>query len=128
MTTTHDKNTVTIYEYPTCSTCRSAVKWLENEGWTVNKHHIKEHPPTVEVLTDLIARSGLDIKKWFNTSGDVYKELQLKDKLPHLSQEEKIKLLSSHGMLIKRPVVTDGERVTVGFKPEQYAENWSRSV
>lgn len=125
---TNDKNTVTVYEYPTCGTCRNAVKWLEGEGWSVNKIHIKEQPPTVEVLRAFIEQSGLDIKKWFNTSGEVYKALQLKDKLPHLSQEEKIKLLASNGMLIKRPVVTDGERVTVGFKPEQFAENWSKSV
>jgi len=124
MTTPADN--ITIYEYPPCGTCRSAVKWLQNEGWKLERIHIKETPPSVPVLKELIALSGLDIKKWFNTSGEVYKELQLKDKLAGMTLEEKLELLSSHGMLIKRPIVTDGKRVTLGFKPEAYAEAWSR--
>ncbi|WP_159882695.1 arsenate reductase family protein [Paenibacillus puerhi] len=117
---------ITIYEYPPCGTCRSAVKWLQNEGWSLERIHIKETPPSVAVLQELIALSGLDIKKFFNTSGEVYKELQLKDKLAGMSLEEKLQLLSAHGMLIKRPIATDGKRVTIGFKPEAYDEAWSR--
>ncbi|MEK8127011.1 arsenate reductase family protein [Paenibacillus filicis] len=123
MTQPTDK--LTIYHYPVCGTCRSAIKWLETEGWELDRIHIKETPPSVEVLQELIPLSGLDIKKWFNTSGEVYKELQLKDKLAGMTEDEKIKLLSSHGMLIKRPIVTDGKRVTIGFKPEAYTEAWS---
>ncbi|MNC73834.1 Regulatory protein Spx [compost metagenome] len=73
----------------------------------------------------LVANSGLELKKFFNTSGEVYKNLGLKDKLPGLSEEEQLDLLSKHGMLIKRPVVTDGKKVTVGFKEEQFSESWS---
>ncbi|WP_281885256.1 arsenate reductase family protein [Paenibacillus sp. YYML68] len=123
----NDNKTLTIYEYPTCGTCRNAVKWLQNEGWALTKIHIKEQPPSPEVLKELIAISGLDMKKFFNTSGEVYKELKLKDKLPGMSDEEKVALLSSNGMLLKRPIVTNGVKATVGFKPEQYAEEWSQS-
>ncbi|UUZ92985.1 arsenate reductase family protein [Paenibacillus sp. P25] len=86
--------------------------------------HIKETPPSAEQLKELISLSGLEIKKWFNTSGEAYKEMQLKDKLPQMSDDEKIRTLASNGMLIKRPVVTDGKKVTVGYKPEVYEEVW----
>lgn len=115
---------IKVFQYPACSTCRSALKWLKEHGWEVEAIHIMEQPPTVEELRTLIPQSGLDIKKWFNVSGEVYKEMQLKDKLPQLNDEEKMKLLASNGKLIKRPVATDGKRVTVGFKPELYEENW----
>ncbi|MCZ8516395.1 arsenate reductase family protein [Paenibacillus filicis] len=117
---------VTCYQYPTCGTCRSAVKQLKELGWEVDPVHIKETPPSVETLKEWIHQSGLEIKKWFNTSGEAYKEMQLKDKLPHMSDEEKIRLLASNGMLIKRPVVVGGKRVTVGYKPEHYQEVWGR--
>ncbi|AEI45304.1 arsenate reductase family protein [Paenibacillus mucilaginosus] len=113
-----------VYQYPQCGTCRSAVKWLKEHGWDVETVHIVEQPPTVEELREIIPRSGLDIKKWFNVSGEVYKELGLKDKLPGLSEEEKIALLASNGKLIKRPVVISGSQVTVGFKADQYEEAW----
>jgi arsenate reductase len=113
-----------VYQYPQCGTCRSAVKWLKEHGWDVETVHIVEQPPTVEELREIIPRSGLDIKKWFNVSGEVYKELGLKDKLPGLSEEEKIALLASNGKLIKRPVVINGSQVTVGFKADQYEEAW----
>ncbi|AFH65350.1 arsenate reductase family protein [Paenibacillus caseinilyticus] len=113
-----------VYQYPQCGTCRSAVKWLKGHGWDVETVHIVEQPPTVEELREIIPRSGLDIKKWFNVSGEVYKELGLKDKLPGLSEEEKIALLASNGKLIKRPVVISGSQVTVGFKADQYEEAW----
>ncbi|MBP1156798.1 MULTISPECIES: arsenate reductase family protein [unclassified Paenibacillus] len=115
---------LTVYQYPQCGTCRNAVKWLKEHGWDVEAIHIVEQPPTVSQLQEMIPVSGLEIKKWFNVSGEVYKEMQLKDKLPTLSDEEKIALLASNGKLIKRPVVTDGSKVTVGFKPEAYDEVW----
>ncbi|MBY0012989.1 arsenate reductase family protein [Paenibacillus typhae] len=114
-----------VYQYPKCSTCRSAVKWLKEQGHELELQHIAEQPPTVEELRVLVADSGLPLKKFFNTSGEVYKELALKDKLAGLSEDEQLELLAGHGMLIKRPVVTDGKKVTVGYKEEQYKEAWS---
>lgn len=121
------KHKLTVYQYPQCGTCRNALKWLKEQGWDVEAVHIVERPPTVSQLQEMIPLSGLEIKKWFNVSGEVYKEMQLKDKLPSMSDEEKIALLASNGKLIKRPVVTDGSKVTVGFKPEMYAEVWGRA-
>ncbi|MHA6531506.1 arsenate reductase family protein [Paenibacillus sp. BAC0078] len=116
-----------VYQYPKCGTCRSAVKWLKEAGYELELQHIAEQPPTVEELRVLVANSGLELKKFFNTSGEVYKNLGLKDKLPGLSEDEQLALLSGSGMLIKRPIVTDGKKVTVGFKEEQYAEAWSQA-
>ncbi|MEK3713759.1 MULTISPECIES: arsenate reductase family protein [unclassified Paenibacillus] len=116
-----------VYQYPKCSTCRSAVKWLKEAGHELELQHIAEQPPTVEELRELVKHSGLPLKKFFNTSGEVYRELGLKDKLADLSEDEQLALLSAHGMLIKRPVVTDGKKVTVGYKEDQYAEAWSNA-
>lgn len=118
---------LTVYQYPKCSTCRNAVKWLQNHGHELELHHIVEEPPTADQLAELVDKSGLDLKKFFNTSGEVYKELKLKDKLPGMSREEQLNLLASNGMLIKRPVVTDGQRVSVGFKEDQYSEVWGQA-
>ncbi|MBW4085448.1 arsenate reductase family protein [Paenibacillus sp. S150] len=115
-----------VYQYPKCGTCRSAVKWLKEAGHELELQHIAEQPPTVSELRGLLANSGLELKKFFNTSGEVYKNLGLKDKLPDLNEEQQLALLSGNGMLIKRPIVTDGKQVTVGFKEEQYAAAWSR--
>lgn len=113
-----------VYQYPKCSTCRNAVKWLKEQGHELELQHIAEQPPTVEELRVLVVNSGLPLKKFFNTSGEVYKELGLKDKLSGLSEDEQLELLASRGMLIKRPIVTDGRKVTVGYKEEQYGEAW----
>lgn len=118
--------TVTAYEYPKCSTCRDAMKSLKAKGLEVHSINIFETPPGSEELKRIIANSGLDIKKFFNTSGEVYKEMHLKDKLPHMTDEQKIELLASNGRLIKRPIVTDGSKVTVGYKEAQYEEVWGR--
>lgn len=115
---------LTIFEYPKCGTCRNAVKTLKALGAHVEQRHIVENPPTVKELKELVAKSGLELKKFFNTSGDKYRELGLKDKLPTMSEEEQYALLASNGMLIKRPIVTDGSKVTVGYKEEQYKEVW----
>lgn len=114
-----------VYHYPKCGTCRSAVKWLEAHGHELELQHLWEKPPAPDELSRLVEKSGLDLKKFFNTSGEAYKELGLKDKLPAMSREEQIKLLSSNGRLIKRPIVTDGSKVTVGFKEDMYEENWA---
>lgn len=116
-----------VYHYPKCSTCRAAVKWLKGQGHELELQHIAEQPPTVEELRVLVAGSGLPLKKFFNTSGEVYKALGLKDKLSGMKEQEQLELLASHGMLIKRPIVTDGKTVTLGFKEDQYAEAWSNN-
>jgi len=115
---------LTVYHYPVCGTCRSAVKWLQNRGYELELHNLWEEAPSPEQLAEWIPLSGLPIQKWFNVSGDAYRELGLKDKLPRMTEEEKIRLMAGNGKLIKRPVVTDGRKVTVGFKEELYEENW----
>ncbi|NHN29259.1 arsenate reductase family protein [Paenibacillus agricola] len=116
--------TVTFYHYPNCGTCRNALKSLKQKDVEVQAIHLFEAPPEREQLKKMIAQSGLEIKKWFNTSGDVYKEQDLKTKLPQMTDEQKIDLLASNGRLIKRPITTDGVQVTVGYKEEQYEQIW----
>ncbi|MCL7749040.1 arsenate reductase family protein [Halalkalibacter alkaliphilus] len=116
---------ITFYEYPKCGTCRKAKKWFADKGIEVNAIHIVEHPPSKEELRDLFEKSGLELKKFFNTSGQKYRELGLKDKIKDMSEDEALSLLASDGMLIKRPITTDGSKVTVGFKEEQFEESWS---
>lgn len=112
--------------YPRCSTCQKARKWLEESGLEFEVRHIVEENPTAEELAAWIALSGLPVKKFFNTSGLKYKELQLKDKLPAMSEEEQIALLATDGMLVKRPLLLvtgeDGavSRVLVGFKQAEW--------
>lgn len=115
---------LTVYQYAKCGTCRKAVKWLEAAGHELTLIPIFEEPPTVDELASLVENSGLELKKFFNTSGEVYKEMNLKDQLKEMSREEQLKLLSSNGRLIKRPIVTDGSKVTVGYKEEQFQETW----
>lgn len=107
-------------EYPKCSTCKKAKKWLEENGVNFVDRDIVNDTPTVEELTAWIALGGQDIKKWFNTSGLKYKELGLKDKLSDMSDEEKIELLSSDGMLIKRPLLVSAKGVFIGFKEDKW--------
>nr|WGD71852.1 arsenate reductase family protein [Bacillus subtilis] len=116
---------LTFYWYPKCGTCRKAKKWLEEHGKEINEIHIAERPPSKEELKALYEKSGLDLKKFFNTSGMKYRELNLKEKLYHMSEDEQLEPLASDGMLIKRPLTTDGEKVTVGFKEDQFEENWA---
>ena len=104
-------------EYPPCSTCKKAKKWLDDLGITYTDRHIKENNPSYEELKSWYAISGLPLKKFFNTSGLQYRALELKDKLPTMGEEEQLQLLSSDGMLVKRPVlVTDDGKVLTGFK------------
>ncbi|MFK7693687.1 arsenate reductase family protein [Paenibacillus sp. HJGM_3] len=115
---------VTMYLYPKCDTCRDALKSLKRKGIEPDAINLFETPPSAETLKEIIDRSGLELKKFFNTSGEVYKELNLKDKLSGMTKDEQIALLASNGRLIKRPIVYDGQRVTVGYKEEQYGEVW----
>ena len=112
------------YWYPKCGTCRNAKKWLDEHNIAYDSIHIVENPPSQNELEDLIEKSDLPAKKFFNTSGKKYRELNIKDKIKDASTEEMAEILSSDGMLIKRPIVTDGERVTVGFKEETFEDTW----
>lgn len=116
--------TKTFYWYPKCGTCRKAKKWLEEHGISFEEVHIVENSPSKETIEQLIEKSGLDVKKFFNTSGMKYRELGLKDKLKTATKEEMLDFLASDGMLLKRPILTDGEKVTVGFKEEEYEKVW----
>lgn len=107
-------------EYPKCSTCQKAKKWLAAEGLDFEDRHIQENNPTVEELRTWYQQSGLPLKKFFNTSGRLYKELQLKDKLPTMSEEAQLALLASDGMLVKRPILVHGSVVLVGFKEAEW--------
>lgn len=107
-------------EYPKCSTCKKAKKYLEEHGIEFEDRHIVEENPTKEELAEWIRISGKPIKKFFNTSGMKYRELGLKDKLPEMSEEEQIELLASDGMLVKRPLLIDGEMVLAGFKEAEW--------
>lgn len=107
-------------EYPPCSTCQKAKRWLEEQGAAFTARHIKEDPPTAEELREWFARSGLPLKRFFNTSGLKYKELGLKDKLPAMSEEEQIALLASDGMLVKRPILVSDGFVLTGFREAEW--------
>ena len=110
--------------YPKCSTCQKAKAWLEERSISYDLRDIKQNNPTVEELTAWYRKSGLPLKKFFNTSGLVYKEMKLKDKLPAMSEAEQIALLASDGKLIKRPLLISEDQVLVGFK----ADEWNNLV
>lgn len=116
---------ITYYGYPKCGTCRKAKKWLEMNELDFQEVNITENPPTETELQEMISASSLDVIKFFNVSGKKYRELNLKDQLPTMSNEEKISLLASDGMLIKRPIVFGQGKVTVGFKEEEFDKVWS---
>ncbi|MFS0863638.1 arsenate reductase family protein [Fredinandcohnia sp. 179-A 10B2 NHS] len=114
-----------FYWYPKCGTCRKAKKWLEEHQLTFEDIHIVENPPSKEQLEEMYKSSGLELKKFFNTSGQKYRELGVKDKINSATEDELLSLLASDGMLIKRPLVTDGTKVTVGFNEKQFEETWT---
>jgi transcriptional regulator, spx/mgsR family len=108
--------------YPRCSTCQKAKKWLDENNLKYTERHIVEDNPSYEDLKDWYSRSGLPLKKFFNTSGLLYKDMKLKDKLPGMSEDEQLKLLATNGMLVKRPVLVNGDTVLLGFKEAEWAE------
>lgn len=108
--------------YPKCTTCQKALKWLETNGIEVSVRNIKSENPSLEELTDWYGKSGLDIKKFFNTSGLLYKSMDLKNKLPAMTVDEKLILLASDGMLVKRPLLVSDSFVLTGFKESEWAE------
>ena len=107
-------------QYPPCSTCQKAKKWLDDHQIAYDLRDIKLNNPTAEELTAWYQKSGLPLKKFFNTSCLQYKALGLKDKLPEMSEEEQLKLLATNGMLVKRPLIVDGDRVLTGFKMAEW--------
>lgn len=108
--------------YPKCTTCQKAKKWLDDNNITYDLRDIKENNPTLAELKEWHKKSRLSLKKFFNTSGLLYKSMQLKDKLADMSEEEQYKLLASDGMLVKRPIIVKGDTVIVGFKEKEYEE------
>lgn len=109
-------------QYPKCTTCKKAKKWLDDHKITYEDRNIKEMNPSAEELKEWYSKSGLDIKKFFNTSGNLYKDMHLKDKLPDMQLEEKLTLLATDGMLVKRPIIVDGDLVLTGFKESEWKE------
>ncbi len=111
-----------LIEYPPCSTCQKAKRWLDEQRLSYDARNIKTENPTYEELRQWYAQSGLPLKRFFNTSGLIYKELGLKEKLPTMSEEAQLRLLASDGMLVKRPLLIGENTVLVGFKPAQWEE------
>ena len=106
--------------YPKCSTCQKAKKWLDSQEIEYTERHIVEENPTYDELKEWHQKSGLSLKKFFNTSGMLYKEMKLKDKLPKMSEDEQLKLLATNGMLVKRPVLVAEDKVLVGVKEAEW--------
>lgn len=107
-------------EYPKCSTCRKAKQWLEERGVEFTDRNIREENPTKEELAEWVRRSGLPLKRFFNTSGLLYKELHLKDRLAQMTEEEQLELLASDGMLVRRPLLIAENRILIGFQKEEW--------
>ena len=111
---------ILVLEYPRCYSCKKAVQWLRDNGVAFEDRHIVEQNPTQQELTEWYHKSGLPLKRFFNTSGNLYKEQGLKDKLPTMSEEEQLALLATNGMLVKRPLVVGDDFVLVGFKEAEW--------
>lgn len=113
---------ILFVEYPKCTTCQKAKKWMEEQGIDFEDRHIVEENPTEEELRVWWKKSGFPLKRFFNTSGMKYRELQLKDRLPSMDEEEQIRLLASDGMLVKRPVLVGEDFVLTGFREKEWRE------
>lgn len=111
-------------EYPKCTTCKKAKKWLDDHNMEYMDRHIKEENPTVQELKEWHEMSGLPLKRFFNTSGNLYKEMNLKDKLPDMSEEEQYQLLATDGMLVKRPILVLEDTVLTGFREA----DWEKAI
>ena len=119
---TKEETIMLFIEYPPCSTCQKAKKWLEERGCTFESRNIKTENPTFEELSDWRRRSGLPLSRFFNTSGLLYRSMNLKERLPSMSEEEQLRLLATDGMLVKRPILLSGDRVLVGFRSGAWEE------
>lgn len=116
------KDEILFIQYPKCTTCKKAKMWLDDNGFEYSDRNIKEDNPTYDELKSWYDRSNLPLKKFFNTSGLLYKSMGLKDKLPTMSEEEQLELLATDGMFVKRPVVVFGDTVLTGFKEKEWEE------
>lgn len=119
---------ILFLEYPACSTCKKARKWLEDHGVDFEDRNIRENNPTEEELTLWTTKSGLPLKKFFNTSGLLYKQNNLKDKLPSMADREQIALLASDGMMVKRPLIVGEDFVLVGFKEAEWEKQLNQHM
>ena len=117
------ENKILFIQYPKCTTCQKAKKWLDDNGIEYADRHIKENNPTYEELKDWYKKSNLPLKRFFNTSGLLYKSMGLKDKLPTMSEDEQLKLLGTDGMLVKRPIIVSDNVILTGFKEKEWEEN-----
>lgn len=106
--------------YPKCSTCQKARKWLEENNIEYTERHIVESNPSYDELKEWYEKSGLPLKRFFNTSGLMYKDMKLKDKLPNMGEDEQLMLLATNGMLVKRPIIIDGDKIYTGFKETEW--------
>ena len=112
-------------QYPKCSTCQKAKKWLDTHHITYTDRHIVENNPSYDELKQWYEKSGMPLKKFFNTSGLLYKEMRLKEKLTNMSEEKQLKLLAANGMLVKRPLIVDDDMVLIGFREAEWTEKLS---
>lgn len=112
--------------YPKCSTCQKAKKWFDEQGISYTERNIKEENPTFDELKEWYAKSGLPLKKFFNTSGLIYKSMNLKDKLLQMSEDEQLELLATDGMLVKRPLVVGDNFVLAGFREKEWSEKFKK--
>ena len=119
--------TCLFLEYPKCSTCQKAKSWLEQHHIAFEDRHIVEQNPTAAELTEWYKKSGLPLKSFFNTSGLLYKSMDLKNKLPSLADDEKLELLGSNGMLVKRPLVISDDFILIGFKIPEWEKKFAES-
>ena len=117
-----DKKMNKVYCYPRCTTCKKAIKWLDESGIEYEYKHIVEETPSKEDIKRYYKESRLPLKRFFNTSGNVYKEMNLKEKLAEMSENEQFELLASNGMVLKRPLLVGKDFVLVGFKEAEWAE------
>ena len=126
MESTKNREKILVLCYKKCSTCQKALKWLDEQKIAYETREIKEKNPTKEELEGWYRKSGLALKRFFNTSGNLYKELSLKDKLPQMTEDEQLALLATDGMLVKRPLVVAGDVVLTGFKEGEWKEKLSQ--
>lgn len=115
---------LSFYWYPNCGSCKRAKKWFEDNNVSYESIHIVNETPSKEEILSLMEKTDLPPRRFFNTSGRVYREMNMKDKVVDATKEEMASYLASDGMLIRRPIVTDGKKVTIGFKEEEFQNTW----
>ncbi len=120
MAYTLDRSKLTLYAYKKCSTCQKALKWLKEQGIAFEERDIYEYPPEMNYFYHWIEEEHVPVKKFLNISGQKYRDFKMKDRLPRMTEDEVVALMSSHGKLVKRPLLSDGKKVLVGFKEDEW--------